>query len=268
LQPLDVALEPLAGNYRAFLVDQFGTLHDGAQLYPGALEAMRLMRRCGPVVLLSNSGKRAAPNAERLEAVGIPPDCYNVMLSSGELGWQKLRAWRAGTRVLLLSRGGDTSLLADLPLELVTDGADADLVVIAGSEADRLPMDYYVERLRPAASRGVGALCLNPDRTMVLGRNTAPGSGRIAELYESLGGRVSWIGKPHPEIYRAALAAVGNPEPATVLAVGDSVEHDIAGAKALGCAAALVRTGIAAVTDAKLAAEYRRWKVQPDFVLA
>lgn len=265
---LDIALEPLVGCYRAFIVDQFGTLHDGSQLYPGAREAIALMRRHGPVALLSNSGKRAAPNADRLARLGIPPDAYDLMLSSGELGWQKLRAWRAGTRVLLLSRDCDSTLLDGLDLELTADAADAGLVLIAGSEADRVPMDHYVERLRPAAMRGVGALCINPDRTMVLGDRTAPGAGRIAEMYESLGGRVSWIGKPRPEIYRAALAAIGNPPAAEVLAIGDSVEHDIAGAKAIGCAAALVRNGIiAGATEPRLEAEFRRWRTRPDVVL-
>ena len=38
-----------------------------------------------------------------------------------------------------------------------------------------------------------------------------PAPGAIASLYEEMGGKVEWIGKPYPEIYRAALALIGNP---------------------------------------------------------
>lgn len=262
-------LEHLIPRYRGFLVDPFGTLHDGVRPYPGAIEALRFMRGYGKVLVLSNSGMRAAANAKRLAEFGIPADAYDLLISSGELGWQKLRAWRPGTRVLLISQHGDRSLLDGLALEAVTEADQAELVVIAGSDADRVPMDGYAERLRPAAARGIGALCLNPARTMMQSGDAGPGAGRIAELYESLGGRVSWIGKPHPEIYRAALAALGNPPPAEVLAIGDSIEHDIAGAHAAGCAAALVLTGVAAgLKPQKLEAQYRRWRTRPDAVVA
>jgi putative hydrolase of the HAD superfamily len=50
--------------------------------------------------------------------------------------------------------------------------------------------------------------------------------------------------KPHPRIFREALAALGEPEPATVLFVGDSWHADVAGPLAVGMRAVhLVRPG-------------------------
>ena len=96
----------------------------------------------------------------------------------------------------------------------------------------------------------------NPDRLMLVNGGIAPGAGQIAALYERLGGLVTWIGKPHPPIYRSALALLGDPAPARVWGIGDSVEHDIAGARAAGCRTALVVTGIAAgLGDAALSTE-------------
>jgi 2-haloalkanoic acid dehalogenase type II len=46
--------------------------------------------------------------------------------------------------------------------------------------------------------------------------------------------------KPHPGIFRVALAKAGAPAPETVLFVGDSIEHDVAGANALGMTSVLV----------------------------
>jgi HAD superfamily hydrolase (TIGR01459 family) len=242
-----------------FLVDQFGTLHDGACAYPGALAALRLLRQGGArVVLLSNSGKRNAANQARLHRLGFPPDSYDAFLSSGEAAWHMLHArHEAGLRTcLLLSRDGDEAAIDGTGIRRVMRAEDADLVLIAGSEAERIGLPAYERLLAPAAERGIPAICSNPDRLMLVNGGIAPGAGQIAALYERLGGTVTWVGKPHPPIYRRALALLGDPAPARVWGIGDSVEHDIAGARAAGCRAALVATGVAAgLDDTALAAE-------------
>jgi HAD superfamily hydrolase (TIGR01459 family) len=140
--------------------------------------------------------------------------------------------------------------------------------VIAGSQADKVSLDDYRAALAPAARRGTPCMCVNPDKLMLTAAGNAPGAGRIAEIYEELGGAVTWVGKPFLEIYRAAaeLARVENPR--DVLCVGDSVEHDIAGANRFGAFAALVRTGIlAGLSDKELAAEIGRHGALPDYVI-
>ena len=131
----------LAEAYDGFVVDQFGVLHDGHQAYPGAADALLALRRRGRrVIVLSNSGKRAEPNAARLAALGIPPQAYDELLSSGELSWLMLqrrdrRPWSTlGHRVLLINPANDAALRPGavgrqaLPDDLRTlSGADAGL---------------------------------------------------------------------------------------------------------------------------------------------
>ena len=262
-------LRDLAGEADAFLVDQFGTLHDGSRPYPGALEALLLLQAAGkPVILLSNSGKRAAPNEARLARLGFPRDSYTALISSGEVAWQMLACEEQGGACLLLSRGEDAGFLDGLPWRATDDPGAAELVLIAGSEADRRSLAGYDGVLQAAAARGLPCLCTNPDRTMLVEGGTAPGAGRIAERYAELGGAVTWIGKPHPRIYEAALARLGLLAGPRILAIGDSLEHDVAGAHRAGCRAALVLMGIAAGLDAgELADEAQRWGAAPDFVL-
>jgi ribonucleotide monophosphatase NagD (HAD superfamily) len=73
--------------------------------------------------------------------------------------------------------------------------SDADLVLIAGSEGERRTLGSYAEELAPLARAGVPAMCLDPDRTMLTPRGFAFGAGQIAELYQRLGGAVTWIGQ-------------------------------------------------------------------------
>jgi HAD superfamily hydrolase (TIGR01459 family) len=266
-------LTGLLPRYQAFLIDQFGTLHDGSSLYPGAAEALRRLRAAGrTVVLLSNSGKPAAANAERLRRLGIGPELYDWQLSSGEAARRLLLrdavpVARGRRTCLLLERDGDGTILDGLGLTAAGPEA-AELVVIGGSEGERRPLEWYAALFADPVRRGVPALCINPDRTMLTPHGPAYGAGRIGELYAELGGTVSWIGKPYRDIYDMVLADLGGVPPARIAMIGDSVEHDIAGARAAGCAAWLVRGGIIeGWSDAEIAAEFARRNVTPDGML-
>jgi HAD superfamily hydrolase (TIGR01459 family) len=263
----------LLPRYDAFIIDQFGTLHDGHTLYPGAEAALRRLRAAGKrVLLLSNSGKRGTDNVRRMARLGIAPDAYETCLTSGEVAWRllaqgRIELARDRRRCLLLERDGDGTLLDGTGLTGVAPD-QAELIVIAGSEGDRRTLDQYAVLLAPLARRGLPALCVNPDRTMLTPSGRTFGAGRIAELYQSLGGSVGWVGKPYPEVYAAALAALDGPEPARVACLGDSVEHDVAGARAAGCAGWLVRAGIIAdADDAEIDDECRLYGVTPDGML-
>lgn len=267
-------LRDLADEADLFLVDQFGTLHDGAQPYPGAVEALLALRAAGKrVVLLTNSGRRAAYNAARLARLGFAPETYDLLLSSGEHAWQRLAAddgRREPRRALLIARGEDWGFFEGLDLLPAAGPEDADLVIISGSEADTVPLATYEFMLWRAAERRLPCYCTNPDLEMVLPEHqmAAPGAGHIANLYASMGGSVTWIGKPHPEIYHAALELLGAVPGPRVIGIGDSLLHDVAGAAGAGCRAALLREGIiAGKSDAALAALIEAAPAQPDFLV-
>jgi HAD superfamily hydrolase (TIGR01459 family) len=263
-------LSALAARHDVFLVDQFGVLHDGTRPYAGAVEGLaRLKDRGGTVVLVSNSGKRAAANADRLVRLGFSPGSFDLFVTSGEVAHARLaRGDTAGRRCLMIARDGDRGAVDGLGFEIVEDPAAADLVLIAGSEGDRHPLGHYRALLAGPAGRGVPCLCTNPDKVMLTPAGRRFGAGRIADLYADMGGPVTFIGKPHPEIYRAALAAVGDPRPERVVGIGDSVEHDVAGARSVGARAALVRTGILeGLSDGAIAELERNHGARADYLL-
>jgi ribonucleotide monophosphatase NagD (HAD superfamily) len=88
-----------------------------------------------------------------------------------------------------------------------------------------------------------------------------------------MGGPVIWIGKPGAAIYEAAFALLEQPpggaiDRARIWAVGDSIEHDVAGAAAQGCRSLLVMTGIMADrSESDIAAEAARCGAAPDAVM-
>ena len=175
---------------------------------------------------------------------------------------------RPGLRCLLVARDGDRSAVDGLPLVLTERGEDADIVLLSASEGDLYDLDHYRQLLGPTAARGVECLCTNPDKIMLTAGGPRFGAGRIADLYAEMGGPVTWIGKPFPDIYAAALAMLGNPDPARVVCVGDSIEHDIAGGGGVGLATALVTTGVLETASAgDRETLYVRHGARPDFLL-
>ena len=251
--------------FPAIFLDQFGVLHDGMRPYPGAVEALKTLKRRGTrVVIVSDSGKSGEANAKRMERLGVARDLYDHFLTSGDVARAALRAGdlpialTPATRCLTISSSQETDFADALGLATTEDSAEADLLIVSGSQSDRISLSEYERRIAPAARRRAPCICTNPDKLMLTPGGDYPGAGAIAALYEALGGAVTWIGKPYPAIYAAAAHFVGSPAPREVLCIGDSIEHDIVGARRFGAAAALVRTGIlAGLSEAELAASWR-----------
>src|SRR3954470_13835210 len=90
-------LREVAGAFDGMLIDQFGVIHDGQKLYPGALGVMEGLRDAGiPVVVMTNSGKRAEANRQRLIRMGLPRELFVDAVSSGEIAYQMLLGMRPG----------------------------------------------------------------------------------------------------------------------------------------------------------------------------
>jgi HAD superfamily hydrolase (TIGR01459 family) len=126
----------------------------------------------------------------------------------------------------------------------VASPAEADVILILGSNAPQTSLDDYRRLFRGLT---IPAICCNPDKLMLSPTGLLPAPGALAALYEEMGGTVTWIGKPYPEIYREAMMLIGNPE--HVLCIGDSAEHDVAGGRTAGLATLLVMTGVSAGHD-------------------
>tara|TARA_B100000902_G_scaffold242896_1_gene229980 strand:+ start:602 stop:1432 length:831 start_codon:yes stop_codon:yes gene_type:complete len=266
-------LEDLAGQFDAFFIDQFGVIMDASGPYPFAVDAIkRLSEYNKPIILLSNSGKRASNNCERLERLGFELSLFTAVITSGEVAYWTIKNKfehnvMIKPKIYLISRDADTSPINGLSCEIAKNTAEADYLIIAGSESDRKPLKYYTSLLEPMANKGLPAFCTNPDLVMLTPNGTSFGAGLIAKEYEKMGGSVTWFGKPHPLIYEFALNKVPNIEPQKVLCIGDSLEHDIRGGFDANCSSALVKTGIAATTKNEDLRNSNNFSEIPNFII-
>lgn len=244
-------LAEIAGRFDHVLLDQFGVLHDGQRLYPQVTDCLAGLRAAGKsITILSNSGKPGTVNVKRLAAMGLPAEAYDRVITSGDALRISIRARsdapfdRLGRRCYLVSTGGDRAMIDGLDLDVVEEIGSADFILFAGLNPEAAELERWRPRFAPAIAAGLPLICANPDVTMFSPRGLLPGPGAIAGLYGRMGGAVTYIGKPHPQIYAVALAALGDPALGRVLAVGDSLDHDILGARRVGAAGLFITGGI------------------------
>lgn len=243
---------PLAQSYDGFIVDLWGVVHDGIAPYGGAVDCLLRLRAAGKrVVLLSNAPRRIRLVQAGLRAMGLPDDGYDAIMTSGEATrtalLERTDPWFAalGRHVLHVGPQQDRDLFEGLDLDIVADPDDADFLLNTGPDDDsgNSGPEPYLPALRRCAERGLPMLCANPDLEIVRGGRRIICAGLLSRFYEQYGGQVRSIGKPYPEVYDIVCPMLGVARP-RILAVGDALATDIAGARAAGLDACWVLGGI------------------------
>ena len=235
------SLDELAPKYRLILCDIWGVVHDGAALLPGARDRLLQWRDEGrDVVLVTNAPRPADTVRRHLDWLGLPREAYNAITSSGAAG---IAALTDPVRpVGFIGTEEDRADLIRGGVTIVTDGFGE--LACTGLDEWRGDLDDYRVQLGELAGAGVIMHCLNPDRIVIhCGRREAC-AGALADIYEEVGGKVVWYGKPYPAIYDHALSLAGNPSKPAVLAIGDGLQTDMLGAARYGIDAIFVSHGI------------------------
>ena len=252
--PTLAGLSGIAEGRDLILCDVWGVLHDGQTAHVAAGEALIRFRalpgaRRRRVVLVSNAPRPGDGVGRILDRFGVPREAYDAILTSGDLT-RELIAARPGARIRHLGPERDLGVFKGLDLTLVPE-EEADLVVCTGLFDDRAETpDDYRDELTRLAGRGLTMICANPDLVVESGNRLIPCAGLLAAAYAEIGGAVVYAGKPHRPVYEAALAVAaaldGGPPDDTgrVLAIGDAIRTDIAGASGFGIASLLVARGI------------------------
>jgi len=247
--PVVSSIEELGSNYAAWLVDIWGVMHNGVRAFPGAVEAtLRFREQGGIVVLLSNSPRPSAGLQHQLRSLGVQDQSFDATVSSGDLTRHEL-AKHAGARVFHLGPERDLPIFASIDVTRV-NADDAELIVCTGlfDDETETPEDYEV-LLKELSERKLTMLCANPDHFVERGHRLVYCAGALAQLYAEDGGEVIYAGKPYAPIYELAEETIarlaGRPVArGEILAIGDGIRTDMAGAADFGLDAVFVASGL------------------------
>lgn len=247
--PVIASVKDLGSRYSAWLVDIWGVMHNGHRAFAPAVEATRAFREQGGIVVFLSNSPRPSPGVqEQLSRLGVPPSSYDATVTSGDLTRHELRKHHH-PRVYHLGPERDLPIFAGLGVTLVPR-KEAELIVCSGlfDDETETPRDY-VGLLTELAARNLPMICANPDHLVERGHKLVYCAGALAAIYEKEGGSVIYAGKPHAPIYKLAHETIaqiaGRAVPKSeILAIGDGVHTDIAGAEGFGVDAVFVASGL------------------------
>ena len=242
-------LRDLVGGVEVVLSDIWGVVHNGLESFPDACGALHSYRQQGGTVILITNAPRPADSVQRqLRKLGVADETYDAIVSSGDLT-RHFVADHPGKKIFWLGPERDNSIYRGLdavigPLE------QADYIICTGLFDDETESaeDYRAMMLQ-ARERKLPLVCANPDIVVERGDRLIYCAGAIAELYRELGGEVIFYGKPHRPIYERAMALAAEQsgravDRSKVLAIGDSVRTDLAGAHGFGIDCLFITRGI------------------------
>jgi len=241
---------PLARDYDVLFCDVWGVVHNGVAAFADACTALTRHRETGGTVILITNAPRPDSAVRRiLDRLGVPHSAYDAIVSSGDVT-RGIVAARLNESVFHLGPQRDLPIFADLDIRFAPLEA-ADYVVCSGLFDDtKETPESYREMLAAMHARSLFMVCANPDIVVERGETLVYCAGALADAYAALGGNVLYCGKPHAPIYEAAIAKAaslrgGTPPPlARVLAIGDSVRTDLAGAASFGLDCLFVTSGL------------------------
>jgi HAD superfamily hydrolase (TIGR01459 family) len=248
-------LSQLADRYDLLLCDLWGVMHDGTQAAAGAIDAVsRFRAKGGAVIFITNAPRPRDAIEAQIGGLGIPAEAYDGIVTSGDVTIAAIAA--AGDKGFYhIGPPRDLALFEATRRQTgraarLTPLGDADCVVVTGLFDDRTetPADY-AGPLAAMRERDLPMICANPDVVVHVGDTLIYCGGALAEAYRALGGTTILAGKPHPPIYEAALAMAVREtgrtvERSRVLAIGDGMITDVAGAANEGLDVLFITTGI------------------------
>jgi HAD superfamily hydrolase (TIGR01459 family) len=242
-------LRDVVAEVDVVLSDIWGVVHNGLESFPDACAALHAFRaRGGTVILITNAPRPADSVQRQLRKLHVPDETYDAIVSSGDLA-RHFIAEHPGQKIFWLGPERDGSIHRGLDAMLVPL-EQADYIVCTGLFDDETESaEDYRGMMLQAHERALPLICANPDIVVERGDRLIYCAGAVAELYRELGGEVIFYGKPHRPIYDRAVALAaaqrGTPTPlGRVLAIGDSVRTDLAGAHGFGINCLFVTRGI------------------------
>lgn len=256
-------LADISDRYDALFVDLWGCVHNGVTAFPEAVQALKDYRaRGGIVVLVTNSPKPRKGVSEQLLSFNVPPEAYDTIATSGDSARSAMFRGTVGQKVYFMGEWKRDEGFFE-PLNLLDAPVDIEIVPLTEAEGivccgPHDPMaDPEVNRadFLYAKQKGMKLLCANPDIVVDRGEVREWCAGALAKLYSEMGGESLYFGKPHPPIYdlaRRRLSEVTNARnlpdisDGRILAIGDGIHTDIAGALGEDIDALFITGGLAA----------------------
>ena len=249
------SINDIISLYDVFILDQWGVMHDGYKGYDHAINSVeKLIRENKKLIIISNSSKRKMSSVGKLKSLGFDKNNFIEVMTSGEMIWQEIATSinSYGENLQNCFHIYDSSKEDGLEFRnglekfnYVSNISDANFILACTPFENSEPIDY-IPILKDALEMKLVMFCANPDFVTIEKKNNKNiyCMGTIADLYEHMGGKVVILGKPSKRIYEESCKKIEDLNKSKIVAIGDSLDHDIFGANNFNIDSILISTGI------------------------
>ena len=231
-------LSEVYSKYDAFFIDLWGVIHNGIQIYPGAIDVLQNLNKLNKrFVLISNAPRPSKSVEEYLLKLKMDKIFLKNLVTSGEAALQTLKNNIYGEKFYHLGPKRDQDLIKGFEKNQ-TSLDKCDFILCTGLFDDITNTLNYYENLLKKNTK-LKMLCTNPDLIVHRGSKAEYCAGSVAAIFEKMGGEVIYFGKPYPEIYNFFIK-----ENEKILAIGDNIKTDIVGANRMKFDSLFITGGI------------------------
>jgi len=231
-------LNQIQNKYDTFFIDLWGVIHNGINLYSDAINVLEnLIKLNKRFILLSNAPRPAKTVEKYLLSLGMDKIFLKNIFTSGEAALEILKKGVYGKKLFHLGPSRDEDLIREFEKNR-TNLNKCEFILCTGLfEKETNSLKYYENLLKKYTK--LKMLCTNPDLIVHRGSTIEYCAGSIAAIFEKLGGKVIYFGKPYPEIYNFCMKKNEN-----ILAIGDNIRTDIIGANKMKFDSLFITGGI------------------------
>ena len=231
-------LSEIFHEYDAFIIDLWGVMHNGIRLNISAMKAVKKLEdNKKKIIFLSNAPRPSKNVIEFLKKLKMDEKFLKNVFTSGEAAIKSLKQNKFGKKFYHLGPKRDNSLFISIK-ENKTTIQNCDYILCTGLfDEEEENLKFYENLLKDFTKKKL--ICTNPDLTVNRGQDEEYCAGKIAEIFEGLGGEVIYFGKPHKEVYRSFLD-LGE----KTLVIGDNLKTDIQGANNMKLDSVFITGGI------------------------
>ena len=260
----DKGFKTVAKEYDLFFIDIWGVLHNGISIFNNSLEVLNELENLKKeYVLLTNAPRPNFVVKRFLENMGLDKNISNKVYTSGEAALEYLTLNYKEKKFFHIGPPRDFDLFKLFEKNKMQSPEKAEYFLCTGLfEKYEKDLDYYLKIFKSEIKKKM--ICTNPDLVVDRGEEREYCAGTIAKLFEKIGGKVEYFGKPYPKVYTQST----NTNNKKILCIGDNLNTDIKGANLQNFKSLFISSGIhrTEIDKEKPSDLFKKYNVKVDYL--
>ena len=230
----------IVDDYQLFYVDLWGVVHNGVSLHQEAIKVLNeISKKKKDYILLTNAPRPNHSVKSFLEKLGMNKEIRDHVFTSGEAALNYLRKNLSDEPFFHVGPPRDFDLFNSFKKNKLDNIKNCSFILCTGLfDNHEKDLKYYKDLFEENLEKKM--ICTNPDLIVDRGNKRELCAGSVAMVFEKMGGKVIYFGKPYPEVYNQSI----DNKSKKTLSIGDNFNTDIKGANLLNFDSLIISNGI------------------------